>query len=107
LGFHADTAANGREALEKLSKTRYALVLMDCQMPELDGFEATRAIRQKEQVSGEHLPVIALTASAMQSDRERCLEAGMDDYLSKPIDVKRLREVVQRFMPELPGSQIA
>jgi len=107
LGFHADTAANGREALEKLSKTRYALVLMDCQMPELDGFEATRAIRQKEQVSGEHLPVIALTASAMQSDRERCLEAGMDDYLSKPIEVKRLREVLQRFMPELPGSQIA
>jgi CheY-like chemotaxis protein len=78
-------AQDGRRALEKLDGGRFDLVLMDLQMPEMDGFEALRAIRQREALSGEHQPVIALTAHAMHGDRERCLRAGFDAYLAKPI----------------------
>ena len=76
---------NGREALAALGSQKFDLVLMDVQMPEMDGLEATAAIRASERQSGGHVPIIAMTAHAMKGDRERCLEAGMDEYISKPI----------------------
>jgi CheY-like chemotaxis protein len=86
-------AFNGQEALEQVQKAHYDLILMDCQMPILDGFEATRAIRALE---GENSKcrIVAMTANAMHGDREKCLEAGMDDYVSKPLTLERLREVI-------------
>ena len=87
-GHNVVTAANGREALERLENESFDLVLMDVQMPEIDGFEATATIRKKEEATGTHLPVIAMTAHAMQGDKERCLAAGMDGYLSKPLNVQ-------------------
>lgn len=99
LGYTAHAVANGKEALEALSRTRYALVLMDCQMPEMDGFATTRAIRKMEATSGRHVPIIAMTANAMQGDRENCIVAGMDDFLSKPVSTDRLQEILLRWMP--------
>jgi|SRR5579863_2125349 len=93
-GYTVQVAPNGREALAALEKSRFDLVLMDLQMPEMDGFEATRAIRQKELGGGGHLPIIAMTAHAMKGDREQCLAAGMDDYLSKPIEKEKLYQTV-------------
>lgn len=90
---------NGREALDILAHDRFALVLMDCQMPELDGYEATRLIRAREQEQGlAHLPIIAMTANAMVGDREKCLKTGMDDYVSKPITAERLRQTLGRWL---------
>jgi two-component system, sensor histidine kinase and response regulator len=88
---------NGREVLEALACQRFDLVLMDVQMPEMDGLETTAAIRRKERKFGGHVPIIALTAHAMKGDRERCIEAGMDDYLSKPVEPAALREIVARW----------
>ena len=91
---------DGREALEAVAGTRFAVVLMDVQMPEMDGLEATRRIRQVEATSGvgaQRLPVIALTASTTPSDRMACYQAGMDEFLSKPFDPAELLEVVQRW----------
>jgi CheY-like chemotaxis protein len=79
-------AGNGREALDVLDEADFDLVLMDVQMPEMDGLTATAAIRKREQQSGRHLPIVALTANAMSGDRERCLEAGMDGYVAKPVE---------------------
>ena len=90
-----DVASNGLEALNALARTEYAVVLMDCQMPEMDGFEATAAIR-KGGSPNRQVPIIAMTANAMQGDRERCLASGMDDYLSKPIVPEKLYETVRR-----------
>ncbi len=93
LGCHADAVANGREAVQMWERFPYDAILMDCQMPELDGYEATHLIRQREQ-SGSHIPIIALTANAMKGDEELCLRAGMDAYIPKPVNSERLREVL-------------
>ena len=100
-GHTCEVAANGREVLEALRRDRYDLVLMDCQMPEMDGFEATRQIRRQEQANSgpaARIPIIALTANAVKSDRDDCLAAGMDDYLSKPIDFATLAGVLGRHL---------
>ena len=125
FGYEVDIAGNGQEALAILSRQAYTAILMDCQMPELDGFEATRIIRAQEirkQTAGAaqhpdpltaaleapfslhpsalaHTPIIALTANAVTGDRERCLAAGMDDYLTKPIDPTELKSVLARWLP--------
>lgn len=95
-GHRVTVAENGRQALEILEKEKFDLVLMDVQMPEMDGFEATRKIREREKVGGQHLPIVAMTAHAMKGDREKCLEAGMDDYLAKPLYPEELYRVVER-----------
>ncbi len=89
-GHSVDVVSNGREALAKLEQQNFDLVLMDLQMPELDGFETTRTIREREQATGRHMPIIAVTAHAMHGDSERCLEAGMDSYVSKPLQPREL-----------------
>ncbi len=104
-GCIVTVAVNGREALEMLQRQPFDLVLMDGQMPEMDGFEATAAIRQREQGTGNHLPIIAMTAFAMKGDRERCLAAGMDDYVSKPFKIAELTEAITRLTtPRPPGE---
>ena len=87
-------ACNGREALGALDRERFDLVLMDVQMPEMDGFEATAEIRRREQATGEHVPIIALTAHAMKEDRRRCIDAGMDEYVSKPVRIEQLLDTI-------------
>ena len=99
LGFPCvDLAENGQVALNLINENKYDLVLMDCQMPELDGYQATEMLREKEQQTGEHIPVIALTANAMVGDREKCLKAGMDDYLSKPINPEKLLSLMKKWV---------
>jgi PAS domain S-box-containing protein len=93
LGYLVDAFPNGREAVEGFQRTHYDLVLMDCQMPEMDGFEATASIRRLES-GGRHIPIVALTANAMPGDRERCLSAGMDDYIAKPSRIDELDRVI-------------
>jgi CheY-like chemotaxis protein len=99
-GVRCDVAGNGREALAAVERASYDLVLMDCQMPEMDGFEATRLIRARERETGGHLRIVAMTANAMQGDRERCLEAGMDDYLSKPIKVDEFTRKLRDWLEQ-------
>jgi CheY-like chemotaxis protein/HPt (histidine-containing phosphotransfer) domain-containing protein len=97
LGCRAHAFENGREALEALDHDRYDLILMDVQMPEMDGLEATAAIRAREQGTGRHIPIVAMTAHAMTGDRENCLAAGMDGYLSKPLRPGPLREALAHW----------
>lgn len=101
LGCRVDTALNGREAVDACARSSYDLIFMDCSMPELDGYQATRLIREGEESGAEplHVPVVALTAHAMEGDRERCRTAGMDDYLGKPFDLEQLRTVLERWLP--------
>ena len=109
-GYHCDVVGDGKQALEALRSTRYDLVLMDCQMPEMDGLEATRAIRHDEQTNSaitRTIPIIALTANAMDSDRRRCLEAGMTDYLSKPLDPVKLVEIIDACVERADAPRVA
>jgi two-component system, sensor histidine kinase and response regulator len=99
LGCRVDVAANGWEAVEMVDLLPYEGIFMDCQMPEMDGFEATQEIRRRER-SGVHHPIIAMTANATQGDRERCLDAGMDDYVSKPIRKGDFTEALGRHLPK-------
>jgi two-component system sensor histidine kinase/response regulator len=96
-GYAVDIASHGREALAKLASEDFDLVLMDVQMPEMDGFEATAAIRQAEKASGRRLPIVAMTAHAMTGYRERCLAAGMDGYITKPIQAQEMFEVIDNL----------
>ncbi len=96
LGYHASVVTNGAEAIAALQRERYDLVLMDCGMPVMDGFAATQAIRASMQPG---IPIVALTASSMQADRDRCLSAGMDDYLSKPTDLRELADMIAKWLP--------
>lgn len=102
---YVQIVGNGREAVDALKQvTRaggaYTMILMDCQMPEMDGFTATRAIREYESGSGHHTPILAMTASAMQGDREACIAAGMDDYISKPVRLDTLRHALEQWLPQ-------
>ena len=102
-GYRVTTADNGQLALDALERSRFAIVLMDMQMPVLDGLEATRRIRAREAAAGlPRTPIVAMTANAMQGDRERCLEAGMDDYLSKPINADELYRQMERWTHAQP-----
>ncbi|MBB5941991.1 ATP-binding protein [Xanthomonas sp. 3307] len=111
LGHHADSVEDGAAALAQLAQLArqpYDLVMMDCQMPVLDGYAATRQWRQREAETGRpRLPILAMTANAMAGDRQRCLDAGMDDYLSKPIDRTRLEACLQRWLPLQPVAMPA
>jgi CheY-like chemotaxis protein len=102
-GYDADAVPSGKHALEALTSSHYDLVLMDVQMPEMDGLEATAQIRRLEGAV-RHTPVIAMTANAMAGDRERCLAAGMDDYVSKPVRAQQLCQVVRRWVERAPGG---
>jgi PAS domain S-box-containing protein len=100
LGLEVDVVSNGREAVEAMAKTNYDLIFMDCQMPEKDGFEATLEIRQQEKSNkGTHRLIVALTASAMESDRAHCLACGMDDYMSKPVRLRQLIDIIEKWIP--------
>ena len=107
LGYKADVAASGLEAIDAVTRLPYDMVLMDCHMPDLDGFEATRRIRELEKVGrlSRHIPIIALTANVMQKDRESCLGAGMDDYISKPVNVDQLTSILAKWTRQTdPGE---
>jgi CheY-like chemotaxis protein/HPt (histidine-containing phosphotransfer) domain-containing protein len=125
LGYQPDVVENGQEALTALAKGDYAAILMDCQMPIMDGFETTRCIRKREAAvashdspsgspncsdtspqSTPHIPIIAVTANAMQGDRERCLATGMDDYLAKPIKLAELRNALARWISTPPDAVV-
>jgi CheY-like chemotaxis protein len=101
LGCDVDYAETGRDAVEACSRTSYDAILMDCQMPVMDGYEATRAIRTLEMSTGRRARIVALTANALAGDRERCLAAGMDDYLSKPVTLEALRSMVLGERPTM------
>jgi two-component system sensor histidine kinase/response regulator len=104
LGYAVHVVSNGKEVVEAMTHLPYALILMDCQMPVMDGFEATHAIRRMDRTSSRHIPIIAMTANAMKGDRERCLQAGMDDYLSKPVDPEVLRAKLEYWIPKSIGD---
>jgi two-component system, sensor histidine kinase and response regulator len=98
LGLHVDIADNGRVALEMLESNSYDLLFMDAHMPEMDGYETTQAIRKNEQGSGQRVPIIALTANNLASDRNKCLASGMDDFLSKPFNRTRLISILKKWL---------
>jgi hypothetical protein len=104
LGFVADVAGDGSEALNMVRDQDYTLILMDCQMPVMDGFEATRAIRALDRPVSQ-VPIIAVTANVMEGQRDKCLAAGMNDYLPKPINKDVLRKAVDKWIPQVADPQ--
>jgi len=99
MGCNIYAARNGKEAVEFHEKHRFNIIFMDCQMPEMDGFEATRLIRKREEMNGDvHIPIIALTANAFSEDRDKCLDAGMNDYVSKPFRAKELSDLIEKYL---------
>ncbi|MFR0656648.1 response regulator, partial [Pantoea sp. SIMBA_079] len=110
LGITCDTASNGEAALLRITASRYDIVLMDCQMPVMDGYTATRRWREHEAEEhvGRRLPIVAMTANAMAGDRQKCLDAGMDDYLAKPVTRSELERCLHRwFDPDAPAPQVS
>jgi CheY-like chemotaxis protein/anti-sigma regulatory factor (Ser/Thr protein kinase) len=99
LGCEVELASDGKEALEQLARTRYDLVLMDCHMPNLSGYDATKEIRRREAGGSTHTTIVALTASVLPEERARCMEVGMDDYVAKPFSKRDLQEVLERWLP--------
>ena len=97
-GWKVRAAINGRQVLEILDEEPFDLILMDAQMPVMDGFEATKLIREQEKQTGKHIPIIALTARAMAGDRKKCLDSGMDGYVSKPVDRQKLFETIENIL---------
>lgn len=104
IGLEVHTVTNGLAAVETVATREYALVLMDCQMPVMDGYQATRIIRQNQGANSSPLPIIAMTANAMQEDRKKCIEAGMDDYISKPIGKEHLYRTIERWLLQGQGK---
>jgi CheY-like chemotaxis protein len=105
IGYSFEIVGNGRKALDACFKLRPRMILMDVSMPEMNGLEATGEIRRREEIEGTHVPIVGVTAHALKGDRERCLEAGMDDYLPKPISPKALSEKVERWMAGTAAAQ--
>ncbi|CAN5552851.1 hypothetical protein BH10CYA1_BH10CYA1_25240 [soil metagenome] len=97
LGYESVAVGSGRKAIEELKLVNYQLVLMDCQMPDMDGFETTKVIRKSETMTGKHIPIIGLTAHAMEGDRDKCIAAGMDDYLSKPTSLDKMSKMLAKW----------
>jgi len=104
LGLRPDVATTGKEAVEISQQADYDLIFMDCQMPEMDGYEATAAIRACERMQGRHVPIIALTANALNDERQRCLQSGMDDYISKPFERDHLMSALLQWLSPSPDS---
>jgi CheY-like chemotaxis protein len=107
LGLEPEAVSNGQEAIDAVRGKSFDLILMDCQMKEIDGFAATQAIRRLEAESNRHTPIVAMTAGVVASDREKCLDAGMDDYICKPFTIQQLREkiiawLIRKDSPTLP-----
>ena len=106
MGYAVDVAGNGKEAVDAFGREKFDVILMDVQMPEMDGLEATGAIRKMEQENGGHIPIIAMTAHAMKGDREQCLDAGMDGYVSKPIQVPKLAEAIESLTGNTENDKV-
>jgi CheY-like chemotaxis protein len=104
LGYRVTIVSDGLQVVDAVRREDVALVFMDCQMPNMDGFEATRLIREDERLTGEHVPIVAVTANAFREDRDACLAAGMDDYLSKPVRINELRSMVERWVGRSGGT---
>ncbi|MBT8004713.1 MAG: response regulator [Rhodospirillales bacterium] len=105
LGYAADIANDGNEALVALRNKSYAILLTDCHMPNLDGFGLTETLRQNETGAGERLPIVAITASALKAEVDHCYEVGMDDFLSKPVEMPKLRAALKKWMPHAAPSE--
>ena len=104
FGYEAHLVANGEQALDAYAQDAYALILMDCRMPIMDGYEATSAIRTAESFGGGHIPIIGVTAYAFEGDREKCLAAGMDDYVTKPLTLEAVKQMLSRWLPDQPPA---
>ena len=106
LGYKADIADNGHEALEKLKKTNYKLILTDISMPVIDGYQLTKHIRNSEQGTTQHKIIIAITANALIGEKEKCIQCGMDDYLSKPLNIQDLKKLLEKYTADLSNIQV-